>query len=350
VTGPFVKDPQPFIRHGNNLETRLELLTSYLTPNKLFFVRNSGRTPRLTAAGYRLRVEGDAISRPLELSYDELRELPSRTTIAYLDCAGNGRVFFAELMQRTTPGAQWGTGGVGCAEWTGVPLATVLALAGVDAGARDVNLVGLDASGFSRPIPIAKALDEDTLLAYRMNGEVLPTDHGFPLRAIVPGWIGSNSIKWLGRIEVSSRKVWVENNTTAYVMIGRDWPRAACTPAAGGPITTQTIKSCLALPWRARLEPGRQRLRGVAFSPFGRIEEVHWQADDGGEWRRAQLASPTLPNAWAWFEFAWEAAPGPHILRVRATDAAGNIQPTDARFNAKGYLFNGVLPHPVQVG
>ena len=124
----------------------------------------------------------------------------------------------------------------------------------------------------------------------------------------------------------------------------------ACTPAAGGPITTQNIKSCLALPWRARLEPGRQRLRGVAFSPFGRIQEVHWQADDGGEWRPAQLASPALPNAWAWFEFAWEAAPGPHILRVRATDEAGNIQPPAGRFNAKGYLFNGVLPHPVQVG
>lgn len=347
---PHLKDPAPFIQHGHNLETRLENLSGFLVPNELFFVRSGGPTPRLATVSYRLRVEGDAITRPLELSYDELLGLPSRTVVAYLDCAGNWRGFFRPLMGQSAPGTQWGTGAVGCAEWTGIPLARVLELAGLRPEAVDVNLIGLDNTGFSRPMPVAKALDENTLLAYRMNGETLPPDHGFPLRAVVPGWIGSNSIKWLGRIVVSSRKVWVTNNTTAYVMIGPAWPKHAYQPADGGPITTQTIKSALALPWPARLAPGRQVIRGVAHSPHGNIARVLWNAGTATEWQSALIVSPALPLAWAWFEFVWEATPGEHALQVRSSDAAGNTQPLEVPFNEKGYLLNAVLPHPVRVG
>lgn len=346
-TSPHEKDAAPFISHGDNLETRLEQLSGFLTPNHLFFVRSSGPTPRIDAATYRLRVEGDAVTRPLELSYQDIQQLPSRTTIAYIDCAGNWRGFFRELGS-DPPGTQWRTGGVGCAEWTGTPLARVLELAGVQAGALDVNLIGLDDSGFSRPMPIAKALEENTLLAWRMNGATLPADHGFPLRAVVPGWIGSNSIKWLGRIEVSSRRIWTTNNTTAYVMIGPQWPREQYAPAEGAPITTQTIKSALALPWPARLAAGPQRIRGVAHSPHGAIRSVDWSAD-GGPWQSAVLVSPALPDAWAWFELSWAATPGTHALRVRATDEAGTTQPLAAMHNREGYLLNAVLSHPVVV-
>jgi DMSO/TMAO reductase YedYZ molybdopterin-dependent catalytic subunit len=294
-------------------------------------------------------VEGDAVTRRLELSYQEIRRLPRRSVIAYLDCAGNWRGFFDELSGRPTPGTQWRTGGVGCAEWTGTPLAAVLELAGVLPSAVDVNLIGLDEVGFSRPIPIAKALDPDTLLVWEMNGETLPADHGFPLRAIVPGWIGSNSIKWLGRIVISSQKVWVTNNTSAYVMIGPEWPEGQYAPAWGGPITTQTIKSALALPWPATFPAGRRVIRGVAHSPNGRIHSVEWSAD-GAPWQPALLVSPTLPLAWTWFEFPWEATAGSHTLRVRATDETGMTQPLSPTYNENGYLFNAVLPHPVKVG
>jgi sulfane dehydrogenase subunit SoxC len=349
TSGDHVKDPTPFIQHGHNLETRLESLTGFLTPNDLFFVRSSGPTPRLALEPYRLRVEGDAIERPLELTYEELLRLPRRTLIAYLDCAGNWRRFFQLLMGKPAPGTQWGTGGIGCAEWTGTSLARVLELAGVRADAVDVNLIGLDDASFSRPLPIAKALDENTLLAYRMNGETLPPDHGFPLRAVVPGWIGCNSIKWLGRIIVSSRKIWVTNNTSDYVLIGPEWPRRNHSPAEGAPLTTQSIKSALALPWPASLAPGRQRLRGIASSPQGPISQVQWNVDAATEWQPALLSSPALPYSWTWFEFDWDAIPGEHILRVRATDAAGNAQPLTVPFNEKGYLLNLVLPHPVRV-
>ena len=197
ATGPWVKDPTPFIRHPTNLETRLESLTGLLTPNDLFFVRNHAPTPRIDATTYRLRVEGDAVARPLELSYEDLLRLQSHSVIAYLECAGNWRSFYDKVLGQVASGGQWGTGGVSCASWSGVSLGTVLDLAGVRDTARDVNIVGLDDGGFERPMSLAKAMDSDTLLAYSMNGETLPPDHGFPVRAVVPGWAGSNSVKWV---------------------------------------------------------------------------------------------------------------------------------------------------------
>jgi sulfane dehydrogenase subunit SoxC len=346
---PLVKDPAPFIQHGANLETRLENLRGLITPNELFFVRNNAPTPRLDAATYRLRVEGDAVEQPIELSYEDVLRLPSRSLVAYLECAGNWRGFFQKLMGRAAEGTQWGTGGVSCAEWIGTPLAEVLRLAGIRRNAVDVNLSGLDQAGFSRPMPVSKAMDDSTILAYAMNGETLPADHGFPVRAVVSGWVGSNSVKWLGRIEVASRKIWVKNNTTSYVMIGPDWPKEKHAPAEGGPITSQTIKSTLALPWPARLRPGPQVIRGVAHSPHGAIRRVLWDADQRSTWQPARMVSPILPNAWAWFEFTWEATPGSHALMTRASDVDGNTQPLTAPFNEKGYLLNVVLPHPVEV-
>ena len=179
---PWVKDPTPFILHPTNLETRLSSLEGLITPNELFFVRNHApTTPILDPVSFRLRIEGDAIPQPLELSLAELREMPSRSIVAYLECAGNWRSFFGRVLGRTARGGPWGTGGVGCATWTGVPLGDVLARAGVSADAVDVLLAGADDVEFNRPMPIAKALDPDTILAYKMNGVDLPPDHGSPL-------------------------------------------------------------------------------------------------------------------------------------------------------------------------
>ena len=349
----FFKDTTPFAQHGQtNLESKIESLGGFITPNDLFFVRNNSRSVKLDAASYMLEITGEAVSNPLSISYAELMNMPSRSVYAYLECGGNQRSFFGTAMGQPARGTQWGRGGVGMAIWTGVPLHLILEKAGIQDSAVDVQLVGLDMDspegGFRRPVPINKAIDEDTILAYRMNGDVLPIDHGFPVRAIVPGWVGSTSIKWLGRIEVSSQRVWSRNNTSSYVLIGDDYPPDG--EASGVVATTQSIKSILLLPWPASVSAGRQMIRGYAYSPHAPVSQVVWSSDGGGQWSPAQFVDPPIKYAWRRFEFEWSPQPGEHTLITRATDEAGNTQPDAIPFNEKGYLYNVPLIHPVQAG
>ena len=192
-----------------------------------------------------------------------------------------------------------------------------------------VLLIGQDTespeAGFRRVIPVEKALHPDTLLAYALNGAALPKDHGFPLRALVPGWVGSTSVKWLGRIVVTAKRLWSRNNSTSYVLIGDDYPPEG--KALGKVVTTQVIKSALALPWPAELRAGFQRLRGYAHSPAGPLQKVEWSLDSGQTWRDAAVRGPQVQYSWAGFEFAWDAEPGEYTVMTRATDAAGNTQP-----------------------
>ena len=347
----WFKDPAPFIEHdGTSLETRLANLDGTITPAHHFFVRNNSRSLDLDASEWRLRVEGDAVANPLELTFDQIRELPRRTLTAYLECAGNHRAMFDLVQGRKASGTQWLTGGISNGEWSGTALREVLALAGVD-GAVSVQLVGLDQEsperGFRYVLPMAKAMHPDTLLAYSLNGVPLPRDHGFPLRALVPGWVGAASVKWLGRIEVARRPIFGRTNTTSYVLIGDRFPARAS--ALGEPVNAQVIKSALALPWPARLAAGRLRLHGFAQSPNDPITLVQWSTDSGNSWSDAELAGPQPDYSWTRFQFDWNARPGDYTVMTRATDAAGNRQPERIPFNAKGYLFNQPIPHPVRV-
>ena len=349
---PFFKDPAPFIeRDGKGLEARLENLQDLITPNRYFFVRNNSVSIDLDAAGWQLSVEGDAIAEPMELTYDDVRSLPSRTLVSYLECAGNHRAMFNIINGQETSGTQWTTGAIGNGEWTGATLADVLTLAGIGDGAVSVMLVGLDAGspeeGFRYVLPVEKAMHPDTLLAYALNGERLPRDHGFPLRAVVPGWVGSSHIKWLGRIVASSERLWTRNNTTSYTLIGDAYPPEG--ESQGRPVTEQVIKSALALPWPAELSAGRHRIHGYAHSPAGRISRVEWRDDSGRMWLEAEVSREQPDYSWARFEFEWVARPGERAIMTRATDAAGNTQPNSVPFNEKGYLFNQPLPHPVRV-
>lgn len=346
------KDSTPFIDHGEaGLESRLELQSGLITPNELFFVRNNSRSVDLALAGWSLRIEGDAVEQATELSFDDILRLPQRTITAYLECAGNHRVMFDLLQGRAAKGTQWGRGAIGNAQWTGVSLADVLTLGGVADEAASALLIGLDPEspegGFRRVMPIEKALHPDTLLVHRMNGEPLPRDHGFPLRAIAPGWVGSSQIKWLGRIVVSSQPQWTRNNTTSYVLIGDEYEREG--EAEGRVVTVQSIKSALALPWPAAIERGRRQLVGYAHSPHGDISVVEWSEDGGASWHPAALAGQQVDYGWAQFQFEWDAAVGEHTIMTRATDVEGNTQPDAVPFNEKGYLFNQPLPHPISV-
>jgi DMSO/TMAO reductase YedYZ molybdopterin-dependent catalytic subunit len=187
----------------------------YLTPAERFFVRNHTSTALVDAASWRLKVFGSGLRHPegIEFSLRDLRRLPSVTRTAFIECAGNGRSFFASQQGTPATGSQWKLNAVGVARWRGVPLREVLERARITRRAVDVMPQGLDATVVSsgvdqghvrRPLPVAKALD-DALLAYEMNGRPLPPDHGFPVRLVVPGWVGIASIKWLGQIEVSDQ-------------------------------------------------------------------------------------------------------------------------------------------------
>ena len=348
----FFKDPAPFIERGaSGLEARLENMQGVATPNKFFFVRNNSTSLALDSDLWRLSIEGDAVAEPVALSLADIRGMPSTTVTAYLECAGNHRAMFGLVNGREASGTQWERGAVGNGQWTGVGLGSVLGRAGMDASrARSVLLIGLDAEspegGFRRAMPVEKAMDPHTLLAYSLNGELLPYDHGFPLRAVVPGWVGSSWIKWVGRIVVSSEPAWTRNNTTSYVLIGDDYPPEG--RADGKPLTEQSIKSALALPWPARLGAGPHLIHGFAQSPEP-VAKVEWSTDSGATWTEAVLHGPSERYSWARFEFVWSPSPGDHTVMTRATDAAGNSQPDEVPFNEKGYLFNQPLPHPISV-
>ncbi|MFC0531887.1 sulfite oxidase [Phytohabitans kaempferiae] len=360
VDPPILK-PLPaelFTVFGTNAETKWEALrdTGYLVPVDRFFVRNHTLTPRIDAGDWRLRLYGTGLrgaptaERPVEFTYRQLRALPSDTVTAAVECAGNGRSFFASQQGQAASGTAWKLGAIGVARWRGVRLSTVLKRAGLTRGAVDAQPVGLDPDFVSggvnlgpvrRPLPIEKAL-HDVLLAYEMNGEPLPPDHGFPVRVVVPNWIGVASIKWLGQLEVSAEPLFSPWNTQFYRLFGPTYP------ADGELVSRQAVKSAFELPWEATLCAGRQVLRGRSWSGNGRIRRVEVSVD-GRTWRPARPIGRGLGTAWQRWEYEWRAAPGAYALRARATDVEGVTQPETVPHNALGYLFGAIVRHPVTV-
>jgi DMSO/TMAO reductase YedYZ molybdopterin-dependent catalytic subunit len=179
-------------------------MDSFLTPTELFYIHSHFRAPKLDLASYQLRIDG-AVKNPFSLSYEELREIPSETRVAILECAGNSRVFLVPQVE----GAQWELGAVGNAQWTGAALAALLERAGMEEDACEIVLEGADQGtpkekpipagpiSYTRSLPRDKAIQREVLIAYQMNGRDLPLDHGYPVRAIVPGHYGMASVKWL---------------------------------------------------------------------------------------------------------------------------------------------------------
>ena len=230
---------------------------------------------------------------------------------------------------------------IGVATWTGVRLADVLARAGLTSAALDVMPVGLDTMAVRRPIPVERALAADTLLVIGMNGRTLPPDHGYPVRLLVPGWVGVANVKWVGEFEVSETPLLSPWNTTSYRFFGPDYPD---TPL----VTTQVVKSALELPLPATLGRVPQLLTGRSWSGQGRISRVE-VCVDGRRWRPAHLDWRNEERAWRQWSFFFHARPGAHEIRVRARDDRGNVQPDQVPFNEQGYLFGAVVRHPVTV-
>jgi DMSO/TMAO reductase YedYZ molybdopterin-dependent catalytic subunit len=351
--------PQWFTNFGSNAEMRWDAVQGlgYEIPNERFFVRDHTGTPIIDPNSWQLKIFGTglkgspSLANPITYTYEQLTAaLPKKTIYTFIECAGNGRSFFGTQEGTPAAGTQWKLGAVGVAGWTGVPLSAVLDAAGILPTAVDVMPSGLDgtvvASGVNaghvrRPIPASKALD-DVLLAYEMNGRPLPYDHGYPVRLVVPGWVGVANIKWIGQIEVSATPLYSLWNTTQYVLTGP-------TYASPQPVTNQVVKSAFELAFNAQLPAGQtQTLSGRSWSGSGSIKEVDISVDGGVTWKPATLHGANLPNAWARWNFNWTPpAAGAYTLRARATDSAGNTQPTTVPFNNGGYLFGAIVQHPV---
>lgn len=332
--GRIVRSSNPPIE-----ESPLAALNGLITPTRLHFIRNHAPTPQIDAASWKLGIDGE-VDRPFELSYDEIRRLPSVSSNILIECAGNSRSRFSPQAE----GTQWTEGAVSVAEWTGVRLGEVLRMAGMRPNAVHVLARGADAAKVERGLPVDFALGPDTLLAWAMNGEALPPDHGFPLRLVFPGWIGVANVKWLEQLTVLPHPLEGPYQTVRYTLEGPDYPERR-------PATILVVKAVIARPTAgSTIAAGPALISGFAWSGFGKITRVEVSTDGGGTWADARLLEPIERRHWARWDFPWNAPPGQHTLLCRATDETGAVQPRTVTWNRQGYQNNASVPTPVGVG
>jgi DMSO/TMAO reductase YedYZ molybdopterin-dependent catalytic subunit len=349
IEGKIVRGEDPL-----NLEMPFETLDDFITPTKSFYVRTHFPIPAIDRDAWWLHVEGE-VEKPFAINYEELLELESRTIPVMLECAGNNRNF----LEPKVKGVQWGLGAVGTAEWTGAPLSILLERAGVKTSACDVILEGADQGmvedakspsgvlSFARSIPLAKAR-QDVFLAYKMNGGELPPEHGFPLRAIVPGWYAMASIKWLQRIIVTNEPWTGYFQTIDYAF----WKRRGDI-AQLAPLTEMQVKAQIAKPVkgeRVRAD-STVRIHGAAWTSDGEVTKVEVSTDGGATWNEARLLGESKPYAWRLWEFDWRtpSEPGEASLITRATDSRGRTQPVERDPDRGTYMISHLLPITVEV-
>ena len=339
-----------------DLEMPISGFADYITPVDRFFVRSHVYTPRVDIAQWRLTIDGQ-VGNPMTLTMEDLRRMPSNELVSVLECAGNGRGFYEPSM----PGLQWGHGAVGNGRWRGVRLADVLKRAGVNSSAKEVLFNGADIpigtmADFQRSIPIAKALHGDTLLAYEMNGATLPVEHGFPLRAIVPGWAGDSWIKWVTSISVLNGEhdgFWMAR---AYRHPGRPvQPGTAVPPERMQPLTSLRVKSIITEPRDGAVVAAATPLviRGTAWSgDSGPVTTVDVSVDAGRAWTPATMRRDQRTEfGWRLWEYRWTPPrEAYYTVLARARDEAGNIQPLEQEWNPSGYGWNVVPRVGVNVG
>jgi DMSO/TMAO reductase YedYZ molybdopterin-dependent catalytic subunit len=319
-----------------NAEARLDQRRGTITPAGRHYVRTHFPIPEAAAE---IVIEDQS---PRSISLGRIQGLPARTVLVTLECAGNGRRF----LEPKVPGEQWGCGAVGTAEWTGASLHAVLESASVRPTIVEVLFRGADEGvpkdlgrriAYERSLPIDVALREDVIVAYAMNGEPIPREHGGPLRLIVPGWYGMASVKWLERITLLDRPFVGFYQTDRYVIDGIPLreiaPRAVITSPDDGDDSSS----------------GHVEIRGYAWSGRAPIERVDLSLDGASPLGSMRLHDPGVAYAWREFAFVVSIDPGEHTLMARATDAAGNTQPLEPRWNELGYMNNAMRPVRIRV-
>jgi DMSO/TMAO reductase YedYZ molybdopterin-dependent catalytic subunit len=337
-----------------NLEMPFSSLDSFLTPTRSFYVRTHFAIPAIDRDAWRLHVEGE-VEKTFAINYEQIMTFESVTAPVTLECAGNNRLF----LEPKVKGVQWHLGAVSTAEWTGVRLSSLLDRANLKPNACEVILEGADhgtledpksPSGeltFARSIPLEKAR-RDVLLAYKMNGDDLPPEHGFPVRAIVPGWYAMASVKWLQRIIVTDRPFTGYYQTIDYAYWARRENVAELTA-----LTEMQVKAEIARPAEGEIVSANTSVyvRGAAWACDTEISKVELSTDRGSTWNEVQLIGESKPNAWRFWEFDWQTPSerGKQTLIARATDSLGRTQPAMRDHDRGTYMINHLLPIEVEV-
>ncbi|SFX67912.1 sulfane dehydrogenase subunit SoxC [Paracoccus pantotrophus] len=289
-----------------------------ITPSGLHFERHHGGIPNIDPQRHALILHG-MVDKPLRLTMDDLKRMPSVSRIMFIECSGNGLTEWEKPTLRTVQGTH---GLTSTSEWTGVRLSTVLAEAGVQDGAAWILAEGADAAVMTRSIPIDKAMD-DAILAYAQNGEALRPEQGYPLRLLLPGYEGNTQIKWLRRLEVGDKPFMTREETLKYTDLLPDGTARQFT-------LTMDAKSVITFPSGAMQlpRPGFYEITGLAWSGRGRIAEVEVSADGGKTWAKAALQEPVLDKCHTRFRLPWVWDGAEAVLQSRCTDETGYRQPT----------------------
>ena len=335
-----------------NYETPADALDEMFTPNDKFFVRwHLSVIPDIASEAWRLRIGGPSVQTPMELTLAELRKFPAAEVVAVNMCAGNRR----GLSQPHVPGVEWGNGAMGNARWRGVPLREVLSRAGINKDAVEIAFRGQDhgvipqTPQFAKSLPMAKALDPDTLLAYQMNGAALPPHNGFPVRLIVPGWAGTYWMKQISEISVLPKPFdgfWMKS---AYRIPVGKFPHLARFDSQDAPgVSTTPITELVVNSLITSIEDGQTvalgqplELRGIAWDGGHGIAKVEVSMDGGQTWRPATLGRNYGKYSWRQWRFSFRPAQRGEIgVMARATSKSGETQNTTLIWNPAGYHNN----------
>lgn len=302
--------------------TPLQELDGIITPNGLFYERHHGGVPTIDPAEHRLMLHG-MVDRPLVFTMEDIRRFPSQSRIHFIECSGNP--VYTKPYGKTASDL---VGLLSCAEWTGVPLKTVLDEAGLQAGAKWIVAEGADAAALTRSIPIEKCLD-DAMLVYSQNGERLRPQQGYPLRLLLPGFEGNMNVKWLRRLKVVAEPAYSREETSKYTDPMPDGTSREFTfymeaksivtrPSGGQKLATH----------------GFHEITGIAWSGHGKIKSVEISLDEGKSWQQAELQEPVLTRALTRFRLPWHWDGTPAVIQSRAIDETGYVQPTLAELVA----------------
>ena len=319
---------QPGTTGSGASRTPLEALNGMITPSGLHFERHHSGVPDIDPDKHRLLIHG-LVKRPLIFTIDALLRYPMVSHLHFLECSGNSRLMYGATPPTLTCGQVHGL--VSCGEWTGVPLRILLEEAEADPRAPWLLAEGADAAAMSRSVPMAKAMD-DAFLALYQNGERLRAENGYPVRLFLPGYEGNMHVKWLRRIKVTSTPTMTKDETSKYTDLQADGKALMFT-------FPMEVKSLITRPSPGLTlqGPGLYEVSGIAWSGRGAITKVEVSADGGQTWAEAALSAPILPRALTRFRLAWKWNGAPAVLKSRATDDTGAVQPTrDALVAAHG--------------
>jgi sulfane dehydrogenase subunit SoxC len=308
-----------------NSKTPLAQLVGTLTPADVHYERSHAGVPQLDPRQHRLLLHGMA-TRPLVLSLDDLKAMPSVSRIAFIECTGNGWENWKAADENLT--VQNTHGMISTSEWTGVPLQFILELVGVDRKANWMLAEGGDAAGLARSVPLTDEVIREALIAYGQNGEPIRPAHGFPMRLIMPGFEGNLNVKWLRRLKFGDQPWNTRWETARYTQL------LANGKARQFQLRIDTNSVITTPSGMMQIQPGHVRVSGLAWSGHGKIVKVEVSADGGRTWRLAQLTAPALPRAQARFELDWKWDGKPAKLVSRSTDEKGNVQPDRKAFVA----------------